>query len=71
MKYQWFWKLHEAAVNLLFMVWNLQDVAVKQFTHFYNEMLMVLESPASCREAMIDGSDSQTCCCEAICALFK
>ena len=63
-------KLQEAAVNPLFLVWNLQDVAVKQFAHFYNEILMVLESPGSCREAMIDGLDSPGCCCEAIYTLF-
>ena len=32
---------------------------------------MVLESPGSCREAMIDGLDSPGCCCEAIYALFQ
>ena len=31
MKYLWFWKLQEAAVNPLLMVWNLEEVAVKQF----------------------------------------
>ena len=32
----------------LLIVWNLQEVAVKQFAHFSNEILMVLESPESC-----------------------
>ena len=50
-------------MNPLLMVWNLQDVAVKQFTYFYNEILMVLESPGSHREAMIDGLDSPGGCC--------
>ena len=45
-------------MNPLLMVWNLQGGAVKQFTNFYYEILMVLESPGSCREAMIDGLDS-------------
>ena len=58
-------------MNPLLMVWNLQEVAAKQFANFYNEILMVSESPGSCREAMIDGLDSQGCCCEAICELFK
>ena len=53
-------------MNPLLMVWNLQEVAVKQFTNFCHEILMVLESPGSCREAMIDGLDSPGCCCEAI-----
>ena len=58
-------------MNPLFMVWNLQEVAVKQFAHFYNEIFIVLESPVSCREAMIDGLDSPGCCCEAIYVLFQ
>ena len=53
-------------MNPLLMVWNLEGVAVKQFTYFYNEILMVLESPGSCREAMIDGLDSPGCYWEAI-----
>ena len=40
--YIWFWKLPEAAVNPLFMVWNLEEVALKPFAHFYMELLMVL-----------------------------
>ena len=66
MKYLWFCKLKEAAVNPLLMVWNLQEVAVKQFAYFYNDILMVLESRGRCREAMIDGLDSRGCYCEAI-----
>ena len=58
-------------MNPLLMVWNLQEVAVKPFAHFYNEILMVLESPGSCREAMINGLNYPGCCCEAICALFQ
>ena len=66
------WNFQEvAAVNPLLMVWNLQEVAVKQFKQCYNGILMVLESPGSCREAMIDGLDSQGCCCDAICILFQ
>ena len=57
-------------MNPLLMVWNLQEVAVKQFAHSYIEILLVLESPGSCREAMIDGLDSPGCCCEAICVFF-
>ena len=44
MKYQWFWNKQEACVNPLLMVWDLQEVAVKPFTHFSNEILMVLNS---------------------------
>ena len=29
-------------MNPLLMVWNLQEVAVKPFTNFYNETFMVL-----------------------------
>ena len=43
-KYWWFWKLQEAAVNPSLMVWNLDEVAVKPFAHFYKEILMVLEA---------------------------
>ena len=57
-------------MNPSLMVWNLQEVAVKQFAHFYNEILMVLESSGSCREAMIDSLDSPGCCCETIYTLF-
>ena len=57
-------------MNPLLTVWNLQEIAVKQSANFYNEILIVLESPGSCREVMIDGLDSPGCCCEAICTLF-
>ena len=58
-------------MNPLLMFWNLQKVAVKTFARFITEIAMVLESPGSCREAMIDGLDSPGCCCEAICTLFQ
>ena len=58
-------------MNPLLIVCDLQEVVVKQFTYFYNEILMVWESPGSCREAMIDGLDSQGGCCETICALSR
>ena len=58
-------------MNPVLMVWNLQEFAVKQFAHFCNEILFVLESPGSCREAMIDGLDSPGCCREAIYICFK
>ena len=57
-------------MNPLLMVWNLQEVAVKQFTYFYNEIFMVLESPGRCHEAMIDGLDFLGGCCEATYTLF-
>ena len=40
-KYEWFWKLPEAAVNPLLMVWNLKEGAVKPFASFSYEILMV------------------------------
>ena len=53
------------------MVRNLQEVVVNPFADFSNEISMVLESPGSCCEAMIDGLDSPGGCCEAICALLQ
>ena len=53
------------------MVWNLEEVAVKPFTHFYNEMSMVLEASGGCCECIIDGSESPGSCCEAICHFYK
>ena len=35
-------------MNLILMVWNLEEVAVKPFANFYNEILMVLEASGSC-----------------------
>ena len=58
-------------MNPLLMVWNLQEVVVKQFAHFYIEILMVLKSSRSCREAMIDGLDYRGGCSEGICTFFK
>ena len=58
-------------MNPLLIVWDLQDVAVKPFTHFYIEILMVLEASGGCRESIIDGLESLGGCCEAIYALFK
>ena len=40
MKYQWFWNKQEAAVNPLLIVWDLQELAVKPFAHFSNEILL-------------------------------
>ena len=39
-------------MNPLLMVWNLKEVAVKPFAHFYNEILMGL----SLREAAVKQS---------------
>ena len=58
-------------MNPLLMVWDLQEVAVKQIIYFYNKILMVFESSRSCREAMIDGLDSPGGCCEDIYTLFQ
>ena len=35
-------------MNPLLMVWNLEEVAVKPFAHFYNEMLMILQASGGC-----------------------
>ena len=40
MKYVGFWKLPKAAANPLLMVWNLEEVAVKPFAYFCNELFM-------------------------------
>ena len=45
----WFWKLQEATVHPVLMVWNLEEGAVKPFTHFDNEILMVV----NCKEATV------------------
>ena len=44
MKNQWFRNKQEVGVNPLLMVWDLQDVAVKPFIRFSNEILTVLNS---------------------------
>ena len=66
MKYVWFWKLPEAAVNPLLMVWNLEEVAVKPFTDFDIEIFMVLEASGHCCESIIDGWESPEGCCDDI-----
>ena len=44
----WFGNLQEVVGKLVLMIWNIKEAAVKQFTHFSYEILMVLESPGSC-----------------------
>ena len=58
-------------MNPLLMVWNLEEVAVKPFTNFYIEILMVLEASGRCCESIIDGWESRGGCREAICTLFQ
>ena len=58
-------------MNALLMVWNVDEVAVKPFTHFYNEILMVLEASGGCCESIINGLESPGGCCEAICTLLQ
>ena len=53
-------------MNCLLMVWNLQEVVVKPFTHCYKEMFMVSEISGGCYESIIDGLESREGCCEAI-----
>ena len=57
-------------MNPLLMVWNLQEVDVKPFAYFYNEIIIVLEASGCCCESIIDSLESQGICCEAICALL-
>ena len=66
-----FSKPQAAAVNPLLMVWNLEEVAVKPFEHFYNEILMVSVASGGCCESIIDGLESRGGCCEAICILLQ
>ena len=58
-------------MNPLLMVRNLQEVAVKPFAHFYNEILMVLEASGGSCESIIDGLESPGGCCEAVRALLQ
>ena len=58
-------------MNQSLMVRNLEEVAVKPFAHFYNEILMFLEASGSCCESIIDGLESPGGCCEAICTLLQ
>ena len=57
-------------MNPLLMLWNPQEVAVKTFTHVYNEIFVFLEASGSCCESIIDGLESPRGCCEAIYALL-
>ena len=38
-------------MNPLLMVWNLEEVAVKPFAHFYIEIFMILEASGGCCES--------------------
>ena len=58
-------------MNPLLTVWNFQEVAVKQFAHFYKEILMVLQASGGCCESNIDGLESPRGCCEAIYKLLQ
>ena len=57
-------------MNPLLLVWNLQEVAVEQFTYFYNEISMVLEASGGCCESINDGLEYLGGCCEAMYVLF-
>ena len=70
-KYQWIRKLLEAAVNPLLMVRNLQDVAVKPYAYFCQEIFMVLEASGGCCESIIDGLESRGSCYETIYVLLQ
>ena len=58
-------------MNPLLMVWNLEEVAVKPFMHFYIEICMVSEASGICCESIIDALESRGGCCEAICVLLQ
>ena len=71
MKYEWFLNKQEAAVNPLLMVWGLQGVALKLFTHFSNEIFMVSEASGRWCESIIDGLEYRGGCFETICLLLQ
>ena len=52
-------------MNALLKVWNLEEIVVKQFMHFYNEIFMVLEAAGRCCDSIIDGLESPGRCREA------
>ena len=58
-------------MNPSLMVWNLQEVAVKPFTHFFYEIFIVFEASGGCCESIIDGLESRGSCCEPICILLQ
>ena len=58
-------------MNPLLIVWNLEEVAVKPFEHFYNELLIVLEASGGYLESIIEGLESRGGCCGAIQALYN
>ena len=58
-------------MNPLLMVWNLEEVAVKPFINFYNQILIVLEASGGCCESIIDGLESIGNCCESIYTLLE
>ena len=58
-------------MNPLLMVWNLEEVAVKPFAHFYIEILMFLEASGGCCESIIDDLESPRSCSEAIYTLLQ
>ena len=64
------WQL-VAAVNPCVASQQSRGVAVKPFTHFYNEICMVLEASGGCCESIIDGLESRGSCCEANCKLLQ
>ena len=53
------------------MVWNLEEVALKPYAHFYIEIFMLVEASGGCCAAMIDGLESPGGCSEAIYALLQ
>ena len=58
-------------MNPSLMVWNLEEVAVKPFTYFYNRIFMILKISGGCCESIIDGLESRGGCCEAIYTLLQ
>ena len=58
-------------MNPLEMVWDLNKVAVKQFTHFYNKLFIVSEASGRCCESNVDGLESAGNSCEATYTLLQ
>ena len=58
-------------MNPVLMVWNLQEVVVRPFTYFYNEIFVLLEASRGCCESIFDGVESKRSCCEAIYILLQ
>ena len=66
MRYRRFWNLQEAAVGP-----GIEEAAVTPIAHSSNNILMVLESPGGCCEAIRDGLEPSGNCGGTIRTLFQ